>query len=155
MRKLMQKMGAVVLTLLFLGSPALADGLLMARVNQPFPEAMTLLQSAISSRGYTITRLQQVNENLARREFKSDMYRVVYFGKLEEVRQVTAAHPELIPFLPLNITIFAEGDQAILVASHPQTLQKFFPDPALKPVFERWEKDIDSIMDELREGANS
>lgn len=155
MKKLMQKMGAVVLTLLFLGSPALADGLLMARVNQPFPEAMTLLQSAISSRGYTITRLQQVNENLARREFKSDMYRVVYFGKLEEVRQVTAAHPELIPFLPLNITIFAEGDQAILVASHPQTLQKFFPDPALKPVFERWEKDIDSIMDELREGANS
>lgn len=155
MKKLMQKMGVVALTLLFLGSPALADGLLMARVNQPFPEAMTLLQSAISSRGYTITRLQQVNENLARREFKSDMYRVVYFSKLEEVRQVTAAHPELIPFLPLNITIFAEGDQAILVASHPQTLQKFFPDPALKPVFERWEKDIDSIMDELREGANS
>lgn len=155
MKKLMQKMGTVVLTLLLLGSPACADGLLMARVNQPFPEAMTLLQSAISSRGYTITRLQQVNENLARREFKSDMYRVVYFGKLEEVRQVTAAHPELIPFLPLNITIFAEGDQAILVASHPQTLQKFFPDPALEPVFERWEKDIDSIMDELREGANS
>lgn len=154
MKKLMQKMGAIALTLLFL-SPAFADGLLMARVNQPFPEAMTLLQSAISSRGYTITRLQQVNENLARREFKSDMYRVVYFGKLDEVRQVTAAHPELIPFLPLNITIFAEGDQAILVASHPQTLQKFFPDPALKPVFERWEKDIDSIMDELREGASS
>ena len=154
MKKLMQKMGAVALMLLFL-SPAFADDLLMARVNQPFPEAMTLLQSAISSRGYTITRLQQVNENLARREFKSDMYRVVYFGKLDEVRQVTAAHPELIPFLPLNITIFAEGDQAILVASHPQTLQQFFPDPALKPVFERWEKDIDSIMDELREGANS
>ena len=155
MKKLMRKMGAAVLTLLFLGAPAFADGLLMARVNQPFPEAMTLLQSAISSRGYTITRLQQVNENLAKRDFKSDMYRVVYFGKLDEVRQVTAAHPELIPFLPLNITIFAEGDQAILVASHPQTLQKFFPDPALKPVFERWEKDIDSIMDELREGANS
>ena len=144
MKKLMQKMGVVALALLFL-SPAFADGLLMARVNQPFPEAMTLLQSAISSRGYTITRLQQVNENLAKREFKSDMYRVVYFGKLDEVRQVTAAHPELIPFLPLNITIFAEGDQAILVASHPQTLQQFFPDPALKPVFERWEKVNESI----------
>jgi uncharacterized protein (DUF302 family) len=155
MKKLMQKMAGGVLTLLLLGSPACADGLLMARMNQPFPEAMALLQSAVSSRGYTITRLQQVNENLARREFKSDMYRVVYFGKLEEVRQVTAAHPELIPFLPLNITIFAEGEQAILVASHPQTLQQFFPDPALKPVFERWEKDIDSIMDELREGAAS
>ena len=155
MKTLMRKMGAALLTLLVLGTPAWADGLIMARVNAPFPEAMTLLQSAISSRGYTITRLQQVNENLAKREFKSDMYRVVYFGKLDEVRKVTAAHPELIPFLPLNITIFAEGEQAILVASHPQSLQKFFPDPALKPVFDRWEKDVDDIMDELREGANS
>jgi len=155
MKKLIQKMGVAVLALLALGSPALAEDLIMARVNAPFPEAMTLLQSAISSRGYTITRLQQVNENLARREFKSDMYRVVYFGKLDEVRQGTAAHPELIPFLPLNITIFAEGEQAILVASHPQALQQFFPDPALKPVLERWEKDMDEIMDELREGANS
>ena len=155
MNKLMRGMKAVILALCLAGVPASAGDLLMVRMDKPFPEAMTLLQSAISARGYTITRLQQVNENLAKRDFKSDMYRVVYFGKLDEVRQVTAAHPELIPFLPLNITIFAEGEQAILVASHPQTLQQFFPDPALKPVFDRWEKDIDSIMDELREGANS
>ncbi|MHB1214666.1 MAG: DUF302 domain-containing protein [Thiobacillus sp.] len=149
MKKLMQRMSGAILAVCLV-APASADGLLMARVDAAFPEAMTLLQSAISSRGYTITRLQQVNENLQRREYKSDMYRVVYFGKLDEVRQVTAAHPELIPFLPLNITIFAEGEQAILVASHPQTLQQFFPDPALKPVFERWEKDLEAIMDETR-----
>lgn len=149
MKKLMQRVSGAILAVCLV-SPASADGLLMARVDAAFPEAMTLLQSAISSRGYTITRLQQVNENLQRREYKSDMYRVVYFGKLDEVRQVTAAHPELIPFLPLNITIFAEGEQAILVASHPQTLQQFFPDPALKPVFERWEKDLQAIMDETR-----
>ncbi|HUX29347.1 MAG TPA: DUF302 domain-containing protein [Thiobacillus sp.] len=143
-------MGAVWLTLL-LCMPAAADDLLMARANRMFPEAMTLLQSAISSRGYTVTRLQQVNENLQRREFQSDMYRVVYFGKLEEVRRATARNPNLIPFLPLNITIFAEGDQSILVASHPQILQEFFPDPELKALFERWEKDMVDIMDEVRE----
>jgi uncharacterized protein (DUF302 family) len=142
--------GAVWLALL-LCMPAAADDLLMARANRMFPEAMTLLQSAISSRGYTVTRLQQVNENLQRREFQSDMYRVVYFGKLEEVRRATARNPDLIPFLPLNITIFAEGDQSILVASHPQMLQEFFPDPELKALFERWEKDMVEIMDEVRE----
>ena len=142
--------GAVWLALL-LCMPAAADDLLMARANRMFPEAMTLLQSAISSRGYTVTRLQQVNENLQRREFESDMYRVVYFGKLEEVRRATARNPDLIPFLPLNITIFAEGDQSILVASHPQMLQEFFPDPELKALFERWEKDMVEIMDEVRE----
>src|SRR3569832_1311071 len=110
MKTLMQKMGVAVLALLALGSPALAEDLIMARVNAPFPEAMTLLQSAISSRGYTITRLQQVNENLARREFKSDMYRVVYFSKQEEVRQVTAAQPEQKPNQPQNNTKNAEGE---------------------------------------------
>jgi len=149
MKKLMQilKVGVVAL---FVTAPAVADNLLMTRMDKAFPEAMAILQTAISSRGYTITRLQQVNENLERRDFKSDMYRVVYFGKLEEVRQVTAARPELIPFLPLNITIFAEGEQTILVASHPQVLRQFFPDPALRPVFDRWGKDIEAIMDEMR-----
>jgi uncharacterized protein (DUF302 family) len=150
MKHLLKWAGAVWLALL-LCMPAAADDLLMARANRMFPEAMTLLQSAISSRGYTVTRLQQVNENLQRREFQSDMYRVVYFGKLEEVRRATARNPNLIPFLPLNITIFAEGDQSILVASHPQMLQEFFPDPELKALFERWEKDMVEIMDEVRE----
>lgn len=149
MRKLMRWMG-VGLTL-FLSAPAMAEGLLMARTDNQFPEAMTLLQSAISSHGYKITRLQEVNENLEKRHFKSDMYRVVYFGKYDEIKQITDKHPELIPFLPLNITIFAEGDQAILVASHPRMLETFFPDPGLKPIFERWEKDTAAIMDEVRE----
>lgn len=150
MNKLIQWIGITTLTL-FLTTPVMAEGLLMARTDNQFPEAMTLLQSAISSHGYKITRLQQVNENLAKRHFKSDMYRVVYFGKYDEIKQVTAKHPELIPFLPLNITIFAEGDQAILVASHPRMLETFFPDPGLKPIFERWEKDMVAIMDEVRE----
>lgn len=142
--------GAAALSLL-LAAPAAAADLMMARVNRLFPEAMTLLQSAISDRGYTVTRLQQVNENLERRDYKSDMYRVVYFGRHDEVRQATAREPRLIPFLPLNITIFAEGDQTILVTSHPDMLRDYFPDPALKPLFERWEQDMVAIMDELRE----
>ena len=152
MKNPLQWMATACLALL-LCAPVTAGDLMMARVNRLFPEAMTLLQSAISSRGYTVTRLQQVNENLQRREFKSDMYRVVYFGKYEEVRQATARNPNLIPFLPLNITIFAEGDQAILVTSHPQMLRDFFPDPELKPLFERWEKDMLEIMDEVREAG--
>ena len=130
---------AMVLTLLLAAiGQARADGLLMARSLQMFPEAMTSLQSAISARGYTITRLQEVNENLARRDFKSDMYRVAFFGKYDEIIALTAQHRELIPFLPLNITIYAEDNQTILVSAHPRGLEKFFPDPTLKPAFERY-----------------
>lgn len=144
------KWSAVSMALLFC-TPVLSSDLLMVRVDRMFPEAMTLLQSAISARGNTITRLQEVNENLQRREFQSDMYRVVYFGRYEEVSQAAARNPQLVPFLPLNITIFAEGDETIMVAGHPQMLRAFFPDPELQPLFERWEKEMVAIMDEVRE----
>ena len=150
MNKLLRYVGLASL-LCGLSVTVRAEGVLMARTDNQFPEAMTLLQSAISTRGYKVTRLQEVNENLAKRDFKSDMYRVVYFGKYEEIKAVTASHPELIPFLPLSITIFAEGDQAVLVAAHPKMLERFFPDQKLKPVFERWEADMLAIMDEVRE----
>lgn len=149
MNILIKWMGGVLLACMT-AFPVQADSLFMVRMDKAFPEAMALLQSAISSRGYSITRLQQVNENLEKREYKSDMYRVVYFGKHDEVRQVTAINPQMISFLPLSITIFAEGDQSILVSSHPHSLQQYFPDAALKPVFQRWEKDIEAIMDEVR-----
>ena len=79
-----------------------------------------------------------------------------FFGKDETFAlgcAIPFVQPELIPFLPLNITIFAEGEQSILVSSHPSTLRQFFPDPALGPVFDRWENDLGAIMDELREDS--
>lgn len=147
---------AVALLLaLFLGAPfadrALAADLLMARSERAFPEAMVLLQDAIASRGYTITRLQQVNENLERSHYRSDLYRVVFFGKHAEVRRLAADYPMLIPFLPLQVTIFAEGDQAIVVAADPLVFAHLYPDPALRPVFETWARDLRAILDAVRE----
>ncbi|TCS72751.1 uncharacterized protein (DUF302 family) [Sulfuritortus calidifontis] len=145
-----QRLAAGLLLAWALVAPAAAGGLMMARSPLMFPEAMTVLQNAIHDQGYTITRLQQVNENLEKRDYASDMYRVVFFGKYEEIRALAASHPELIPFLPLNITIFAEGNNAIVLAAHPRTLGELFPDPALKPIFERWEADLAKIMATVR-----
>lgn len=145
-----EKLLGLMALLFSLAAPVSAQGLIMARSNQMFPESMTLLQAAITSRGYSITRLQQVNENLAKMHYPSDMYRVVFFGKYAEIKAITAKHPDLIPYLPLSITIFAEDNQAILVASHPLSFEEFFPYPELKPVFEQWESDLVQIMDEMR-----
>lgn len=144
------KVIGLVALFLSMAAPVTAQGLIMARSNQLFPESMTLLQAAITSRGYTITRLQQVNENLAKMHYPSDMYRVVFFGKYDEIKAITEKHPDLIPYLPLSITIFAEDNQAILVASHPLSFEAFFPYPELKPVFAQWESDLVQIMDEIR-----
>lgn len=137
--------------LLGLSAAVGADQLLMIRSSQPFPEAMLTLQSAISARGYKVTRVQNVDKGLSSTGYRTDNYKVVFYGKQEEVAQLAANHPELIPYLPLNVAIFAERDNTLLVTSRPGVLADFFPDPELKAVFMRWEKDLDDIVSEVQE----
>ena len=59
---------------------------------------------------------------------------------------VPEEHPAALLERPI-----AEDDNTILVTSRPGVLAEFFPDPALKPIFTRWEKDLRKILDEVSE----
>jgi uncharacterized protein (DUF302 family) len=141
----------VAALLLGLASTASADQLLMIRSILPFPEAMMSLQNAITTRGYKISHVQNVDIGLTKIGYQTDQYKVVFYGKAEEVAHLTAKHPELIPYLPLNVAIFAERDNTIMVTNRPGVLADFFPDPELKSVFMRWEKDLAEIVNEVQE----
>ena len=137
--------------LLGLAAAAGADQLLMIRSSQPFPEAMSALQNAISASGYKVSRVQNVDIGLSKIGYKTDNYKVVFYGKAEEVAQLVEKHPELIPYLPLNVAIFAEKDNTILVTNRPSVLAEFFPDPELKTLFMRWENDLTEILNEVQD----
>lgn len=141
----------VAALLLGIAATACADQLLMIRSGLAFPEAMMALQNAITTRGYKVTRVQNVDIGLSKIGYQTDNYKVVFYGKAEEVAHLTAKHPELIPYLPLNVAIFAERNNTILVTSRPGVLADFFPDPELKSVFLRWEKDLTDIVNEVQE----
>ncbi|HKK04650.1 MAG TPA: DUF302 domain-containing protein [Gammaproteobacteria bacterium] len=135
---------------LWVSGPARADQLLMARSMQAFPEAMLALQESLTHHGYTVSRVQRVDIGLKKMGFKTDKYRVVFFGKPKQVDELASRYPDLIPYLPLKIAIFAEGDNALLVTSSPLQLASFFHHPELKPVFEQWNHDIQAVLDDLR-----
>ena len=120
--------------------------LFMTRSSQAFPETMSLLQSVIASHGYTVSRVQHVDKGLTSSGFKTDTYRIVFFGNAEELHQLSEQHPELIPYLPLQIAIFAEADETVLVASNPQILAELYPEPRLRPLFKRWHDDMANIF---------
>jgi uncharacterized protein (DUF302 family) len=143
--------GLLVAGLLLLAAlPAQAQDLLMIRSRQAFPEAMATLQDSIGAHGYTVSRVQRVDIGLTRSGFKTDKYRVVFFGKEKEIKQLTAKHPDLIPYLPLKVAIFAEANETLVVCSNPARFARFFPSPDLAPVFARWESDMHSILDDVR-----
>lgn len=143
----------ILLTMLMALSIAWAEGdeLLMARSSLEFPEAMAALQEAVTAHGYTISRVQRVDIGLTAMGYKTDKYRVVFVGKHEQQEMIIQKHPELIPYLPIKIAIFAEGEDTILVAANPLLLSEFFPDPALEKYFRRCESDMRSILVEVQE----
>lgn len=144
---------AIALLLLIATLPLRAsnDQLMMMRSPQSFPETMLALQKHITDYGYTITRVQRVDIGLTNSGFTTDKYRIVFFGKPEEIRQLTAKYPQLIPYLPLKITLFAEQDETVLTTFDPNLLTELATDDAFRNQVKRWHSDIIAIFDELRE----
>jgi uncharacterized protein (DUF302 family) len=129
--------------------PAGAEQLLMARSRQPFPEAMLALQASIRDHGYTVSRVQRVDIGLTGMGYKTDKYRIVFLGKLDEIREIAAKAPRMIAYLPLKISIFAEDGQTVLVTANPRLYATVAGD-ALDPViFERWKRDLRSIFNDV------
>lgn len=142
--------GALIcILLLFHNSNAVAEDILMVRATQDFPEAMLNLQDTIKRHGYVVSRVQRVDEGLNKLGYSTDKYRVVFFGKEKETRELAQRYPELIPYLPLNFTIFAEGEETIIATLNPVSLLSYYPSSELHTMFNRWEKDLRTILDEL------
>mgnify|MGYP002621443239 CR=1 FL=1 len=136
--------------LLSLAPFAAAEQLLMARVNMTFPEAMLKLQETIKQQGYTISRVQRVDIGLTKSGYKTDKYRVVFFGKAEETEQLTKKFPVLLPYFPLKIAIFAEGNDTLITAYDP-LLMFGESEPLLARAAQKWRSDLEVIFSTMRE----
>ncbi len=129
---------------------ASAGGLLMARSAEQAEVSMSVLQDALKSYGYTIAHVQKCDGGMEEFDYKTDYYRVVFFGKIDEVRPIIDKHPEMAAYLPLKITVFAENQESVLVALDPLQLTTFFNDAELSVQFVRWHNDLRAILDEVR-----
>ncbi|MCK4951495.1 MAG: DUF302 domain-containing protein [Gammaproteobacteria bacterium] len=140
-----------ILLIVLSTSPVHADDLIMVRSTQAFPEAMTNLQHAIINRGYQLIRVQRVDIGLTASGFKTDKYRLVFFGDKYMMEELPNKYPELIPYLPLKIVIYAEEDQTLILGMNPVNLEKYYPDnPELARAFNQWKKDLESILHEAQ-----
>ena len=142
----------LLVVLLVFQWPALlhADGLVMVRTSLKFPEAMLALQDSISEHGYTVSRVQRVDVGLTGMGYQTDMYRIVFAGKYEEIREICDKVPELVAYMPPKISIFAEGDQTILVTPHPSLYAGIAGDRLDPVMFHRWASDLESILHDVR-----
>ncbi len=135
---------------LLAGLPAYAEDLLMARVPMTFPEAMLKLQDTIKKHNHTLSRVQRVDIGLTAKGYKTDKYRIVFYGQAEEIDQLTNKYPQLIPYLPHKIAIFAEEEETMLVALNPEAIFQT-DDPKLQATMKKWHKDLQLILKDMRQ----
>ena len=141
-----------VMTLVFLGivSPVIASDLLMVRTQQSFPEAMLALQTSIKEHGYDVLRVQRIDIGLTGKGYKTDKYRVVFVGKAKEIQYLVDKYPEMVAYMPPQISIFAEQGDTMLVTANPGIYADMIEDAADKLMFKRWESDVYSVFDDIR-----
>lgn len=137
----------VSLANIFLAMPLAADQMIMVRIKGEFPEAMNQLQESVVQQGYKVSKVQRVDVGLTKTGHKTDAYRLVFFGKTKEIKMLAKEFPSFMPYLPLKIVIFAEGDETLVLASNPLSLKDSYPQKKLHKYFKIWEKDINLIMD--------
>lgn len=140
------------LVLLFITLPlsAIADDLIMRRIGMTFPETMSALQSSIVEEGFKVSRVQRVDIGLTSSGYNTAEYRIVFFMREDVVHDIVKQHPELIPFLPLKITIFAERSDTILVTLNPIKLDEFFPELKMTKTFAQWNEEVNRIFDRVQ-----
>lgn len=148
-----QLLSACVVLICSLGGSLQASegGLLMARSTEQAEVSMAVLQDALKSYGYTIAHVQKCDGGMEEFDYKTDYYRVVFFGKIDEVRPIIDKHPEMAAYLPLKITVFAENEESVLVVLDPLQLTDFFSDAELSIQFVRWHNDLRAVLDEVRD----
>ena len=128
---------------------ALAEEIVMTRSVLAFPEAMLALQESIRAHGYTVSRVQRIDIGLTGMGYKTDKYRIVFAGKIDEIRELTKKAPQLTAYLPPKISIFAEGDQTVLVTINPILYADIAGDAVDPAIFNRWESDLRSIFHDV------
>ena len=140
----------VICLLLMVAAPLWATDLLMVRSKLTFSSAQSRLEQEIRTLGYSISAAQRVDIDLVAVGFSAGNYRAISYGRLEEIQSLAERYPELTPFLPLQVVIFGERNTSLLVAVNPLYLKQFFTQPELADTFDRWNRDLELILERVR-----
>ncbi len=152
MKQLINKLAFICLAgCLFFSLSAQASNLMMARSKLPFSEAEAELKAQIEAHGYTVSSTKRIDIDLVAIGMSEGAYRVIQFGKPAEIEKLTRLYPEMIPFLPLQIVIFAEWEETLFVTLSPNFYAQIASKSELIPIYTHWAQDLGSILNMMRE----
>jgi hypothetical protein len=126
------------------------DQLLIERVNAKFSYSWLALDKTIKAHNYKAAYLQRCDFAMNERHYKSDKYRILFFGKYDEMKSMSEKYPEMTPFFPLKITVMEEGTHSLLIATPPIALLPLVKTNKDRMTIFRWNEDMQSILSQVK-----
>lgn len=135
-----------------LALPAQAnDKLLTVRSPQAFDLALEQVQDVLKKHNFTVAHIQKCDGGLQDMGYTTDNYNIVFFGRLEEVRELSKTHPELVPLFPFKLAVYAKGKDTLFSVLNPAELAPLLDaDQALAAQLGAWEQDFRAVLNEMQ-----
>ena len=143
---------ALTLCLALFASSAFAqhDNLLIERADAKFSYVWLAINKTLKAHNYRSAYLQRCDFALNERHYKSDKYRILFYGNYDEVKRLSKKYPKLVPFLPLKITVMEEGSHTLMIATPPITLLPLVDSNEDRMTIFRWQEDLKNILKQVR-----
>ena len=124
------------------------DKILLAHTSHDFDTTLAMVKKQLAAKNYKIAHVQHCDNGLKKMGYEVNKYQVVFFGRIDEVRELTTKHAELAPFLPFKLLIYVEGDKTAISIMNPEILKPMVTDEALVAKFEQWKHDFVDILEQ-------
>lgn len=131
-------------------APAADSKILVARVQHDFDSTLEIVQKVLQKNGFKVAHVQRCDGGLKEMGYETDKYRVVFFGRLSEVHEMSESHAELIPFMPFKLLIYAEGKQSVISILNPESLIDMVRDKSVITQLEEWHTQFVSVLDQIQ-----
>ncbi len=127
------------------------NNILLIEINKNFAKTWDILEKEIIERKHTVAYKQRCDYALTERNYDTDKYRIIFFGKYSEIKELAKNYPKIIPYLPLKITAVAYGNKTLLTAKKPVELLEIVKDEKHKKIIQSWNKDLEAIITKVQE----
>jgi uncharacterized protein (DUF302 family) len=106
--------------------------------------ALDGLSVALLNHGYTLVKVQPVDQALVKRGFADPGIRLAFVGNETQVRQALATDPALLSLLPLRLTLKHDNGRVRVSSDDLAAWRKESERGA--PVLQQWEDELGAIL---------
>jgi len=129
------------------------DKILLAHTSHNFDTTLARVKQQLVAKDFQIAHVQRCDNGLKKMGYDVNKYQVVFFGRIDEVRELTTKHAELAPFLPFKILIYIEGDKTAISVMNPEMLKPMVTDEVLVAKLEQWKQEFVAVLEQSSESS--